>query len=233
LDGELHGPERGERRGHDYFGPLVVLRLQAVGQLLDHLDGLQMAGVHLPVAHHQGLALAHDTHLSSTATPGSSRPSSSSRPAPPPVETWVTAPSSPRPRVAAAESPPPMAVKPSDSAMARATASVPERNRSHSNTPIGPLRKTDPAAVTTEANDAAATEPTSRPIQPSSIPSTPTTFESASAAKRSATTKSVGSTILPSYSPISRPTVSTMSSSIREEPTALPWALRKVKHIPP
>src|SRR5690606_32799642 len=152
LDDQLDGAQRGERGRHHDLGPLVVIGLEAIRQFLDHLDRLQMVHVHLPVPHHEGLAVGQSIHLSSTATPGNSRPSNNSRPAPPPLNTWETHPPSPKSRMAPTETPPPMAVNPSQSAMARATATVPSRNGSHSKTPMGPFQNTDSAPRTIEAN---------------------------------------------------------------------------------
>ena len=58
----------------------------------------------------------------SACTPGSSRPSTSSSVAPPPVERWLTRSARPKRASAAAESPPPTTVMPGASATASATA---------------------------------------------------------------------------------------------------------------
>src|SRR3970282_617570 len=127
-----------------------------------------MGGIHLPVADDQVLALAH-THRLSTSTPGSDLPSKYSRLAPPPVETWDTASSRPNWRRAATESPPPTAVKADVSATARATASVPARKASHSNTPIGPFQNTVSAVRITEANRWLCSWPIARARQPTGM----------------------------------------------------------------
>ena len=104
LDHRLHRSESGERRRHHDLDPVVVLDLETVRELLDHLDRLEMGGVHLPVADDEVLRL-EVTHGSpvpplaqSTFTPGSSLPSSISSPAPPPVDTCDISVSRPRDR---------------------------------------------------------------------------------------------------------------------------------------
>ena len=71
----------------------------------------------------------------------------------------------------------------------------------------------------------------SRPFQPSGISSTGTVRVFASAEKSSATTTSVGSTILPDSRRPRQASIWSLSSS--ESPTPRPRAARKVKHIPP
>src|SRR4029079_14932895 len=90
-----------------------------------------------------------DVHFTSSlcahgiaATPGSSLPSSSSREAPPPVDTHEISSSSPSSETARTESPPPTTVYPSTAATAWATAFVPAAERCHSKTPIGPFQNT-------------------------------------------------------------------------------------------
>src|SRR5690606_14511625 len=234
LDHRLGGAQRRERRRHHDFDPLVDVGFEAVVELLDHLDGLQMIRVHLPVPANQLPPLAHETHLSNTATPGSSLPSNSSNPAPPPVdrcEIWSSMPSR---RTAAAESPPPTAVNPLHSAIARATASVPARKFSHSNTPIGPFQNTDWATRITDTNASAVAGPMSRPMVPSGISSAAMTRWSASSVNESATTTSDGNWIRSPCGPSSRSrTESTWSSSTRLARTSYPRAASSVKHMPP
>ncbi len=76
--------------------------------------------------------------------PGSFLPSTSSRLAPPPVETWVTRSERPKALMAAAESPPPTTVRAVGVAATRASAMVrvPEAKRGCSKTPTGPFQKT-------------------------------------------------------------------------------------------
>ena len=71
----------------------------------------------------------------------------------------------------------------------------------------------------------------SRPSHPSGIASAGTVRVSASAANASATTTSVGRTILPDSS--SERQVPIWSDSSRDLPTPRPCAARKVKHMPP
>ena len=78
--------------------------------------------------------------------------------------------------------------------------------------------------------------PTSSPIQPSgtSVPSS--TRRSASASKRSPSTRSIGSSRLQrddSAFSSARRASSTPSSSTSESPVGLPWARKKLKHIAP
>src|SRR5690606_6167844 len=195
LDHRLRRPQRREGRGHHHLHPLVVVGLEAAVEHLDHLQRLHIVAVHLPVAADQVLPITHFDHLPSTATPGSSWPSNSSRPAPPPVDRCDTESSLPKSRNAEAESPPPTAVNPLQSAIAAATASVPARKRSHSKTPIGPFQKTDWAPRITSPNAAAASGPMSSPIVPAGMASAGTTREGAFSAKASATTMSEGSSM--------------------------------------
>ena len=71
--------------------------------------------------------------------------------APPPVEIQLILSARPNLLMAATESPPPMIEVQSDSAMARATASVPWAKWSNSKTPIGPFQKTVLAPMTASA----------------------------------------------------------------------------------
>ena len=59
VDRRLHRPQRGERREHRDVDLLVVGVVEPVRELLHHLDRLQVVVVHLPVARHQRLAIAH------------------------------------------------------------------------------------------------------------------------------------------------------------------------------
>ena len=82
------------------------------------------------------------------ATPGSSLPSSSSRLAPPPVDTHEILSASPSSFKARTESAPPTTEYAwSFAATASATAFVPSAKRGHSNTPIGPFQKIVRAAA--------------------------------------------------------------------------------------
>ena len=124
VDERLHAADVGERRQHRHLDPVVVLLRQREGELLHQGDGLEVVEVHLPVAGDQRRA-GHQrvSTFSRTAMPGSSLPSRYSSDAPPPVEMWEN-PSSGRPsaRTAAAESPPPTTLNaPSES---RAVASM-------------------------------------------------------------------------------------------------------------
>ena len=92
------GLERDERRAeHD---------LDAVGrlELVEEGERLDRALEHLPVACHQR---GHQASSGIAATPGSSRPSSSSSDAPPPVETQEIRSARPSSWIARTESPPP------------------------------------------------------------------------------------------------------------------------------
>src|SRR5262249_42960257 len=89
-------------------------------------------------AHHQ--PPRHASSIWSRAANGV--PSTYSRNAPPPVETCVIFPSSPNASTASAVSPPPTTVTALDAASASAMASVPLRNGSSSNLPIGPFQTT-------------------------------------------------------------------------------------------
>src|SRR3712207_5966322 len=144
------------------FRSLDVVAVGQAGQ--ERLDvRLRLAArlVHLPVGRDERGA-GHR----STSTPGSSLPSTSSSDAPPPVDTWLTRSVSPNCASAATESPPPTTVVPSQSATARATASVPAAKGGSSKAPIGPFQNTVPAPRTTSAYASAVRGPTSRPIQP-------------------------------------------------------------------
>src|SRR5665811_1056572 len=194
----LHGTQVGERHQYgDLDGGEVVLGvLERPGELLDQMGGLVVVQVHLPVARHQRGA-GHQS--SNTAMPGRALPSRSSRLAPPPVEMCPKpASSKPRRRTAAAVSPPPTIEKAPAlpaSMMAWATARVPAAKGSISKTPGGPFHTMVFASASLAAKRAAESGPMSRPIRPSGIASAGTTSCAASAAKASATTMSVGSTI--------------------------------------
>ena len=94
--------------------------------------------------------------------------------------------------IAAAESPPPMIEIASLSAIAVATAIVPDAKFAHSETPIGPFQITVPASLTASAKIACVLGPISRPIQPSGILSESTTIASVSAAYSLPTLLSTG-----------------------------------------
>merc|ERR1719369_272835 len=130
------------------------------------------------------------------ATPGNTFPSSSSRLAPPPVETWLTLSSVLYLAAHVAVSPPPMIVQPPFSVNAT-TASmidfVPLAKLSNSKTPAGPFQTTTFALATTSLKSSLDFGPQSKPIQPSGIPdSTVASPTSASSANLLAVTKSTG-----------------------------------------
>src|SRR5438067_5105068 len=101
------------------------------------------------------------------ATPGRSLPSSSSRLAPPPVETHEMRSARPSSLSARTESAPPTTVNAAAlPATASATAFVPAAKRDHSNTPIGPFQKIVFAAASRSANAARVSGPMSSPSQP-------------------------------------------------------------------
>jgi len=113
---------------------------------------------------------------------------------------------------------------------------VPLANFSNSNTPIGPFQmmvlQSDRASWIILVDSG----PLSRPIQPSGISSTDTTWVLASGEKASATITSVGRMSSMPFSLASasrRLARSSWSSSTREEPVERPRAFRKVKTIPP
>src|SRR5918997_3603916 len=125
LDG---GGQRRERRAH---GDLHAAG-DVLGQRRQELARLAGGLVHLPVAGderapHRGSGAGE---RSSAATPGRSRPSTSSRAAPPPVETCVMRSATPARFTAATESPPPTTDVASEPATASATESVPAANGS-------------------------------------------------------------------------------------------------------
>ena len=157
--------------------------------------------------------------------------------APPPVEMNVICSARSNLFTAATLSPPPMMVSASAlAATASATAFVPASNAFISNTPMGPFQNTVLAWATASAYSFAVSGPMSRPIISPGIPSTETVSVSASSAKRSAHTTSTGSsscTPRSSAFAIMAAARSTQSSSLSEVPTALPWAKRNVKHMPP
>jgi hypothetical protein len=59
LDHRLNGAKRGEGRGHHHLDPVVIRMIEPIGQLLHHLDRLQMAGIHLPVPDDQVFTISH------------------------------------------------------------------------------------------------------------------------------------------------------------------------------
>src|SRR5690606_36438168 len=217
VDQRLHRADVGERRQDGHLDLVVVLLRQREGDLLHQRDGLEVVAVHLPVAGDERLPDGHQL-LSSTAMPGKVLPSRYSSEAPPPVEMCEN-PSSGRPsaRTAAAESPPPTTLKASESTIACATPRVPSANGASSNTPIGPFQNTVAAPESTSANAATDAGPMSRPFHPSGMASAATVCVFASAENSSATTTSVGSTILPVSSSVRQ--VSIWSRSSSESPT--------------
>mmetsp|Transcript_10162 Transcript_10162/g.14258 ORF Transcript_10162/g.14258 Transcript_10162/m.14258 type:complete len:232 (-) Transcript_10162:867-1562(-) len=113
---------------------------------------------------------------------------------------------------------------------------VPLAKASNSKTPMGPFMMTVLQSERASFCSLVVSGPLSRPIQPSGMASTATTWVFASGAKESATMMSEGRRIcFPSFSAFSKTSlaVSTKSSSTREVPTPRPLALRKVKTIPP
>mmetsp|Transcript_22827 Transcript_22827/g.58112 ORF Transcript_22827/g.58112 Transcript_22827/m.58112 type:complete len:313 (-) Transcript_22827:909-1847(-) len=165
------------------------------------------------------------------ATPGSTLPSSSSRDAPPPVDTWEILEATPACSAAATESPPPMmVVQPWGVRPARVLAMemVPVANLGNSNTPMGPFHTTVLASFSASLKVLMESGPMSRPIQPSGMESMLTVLELALASNLSATTTSVGSSsCTPFFLAISSSFLasSSLSSSTREEPTLRPRAL--------
>ena len=157
--------------------------------------------------------------------------------APPPVEMKVILSARSNWFTAATESPPPMMVSASSlAATALATARVPASKEGISKTPMGPFQKTLLAMPMASAYSSAVSGPISRPIMSSGISSTETVARLASLAKASAHTTSTGSSSDTPRSAaffIISPARSTQSASMSEVPTDLPWAARKVKHMPP
>src|SRR5690606_30707663 len=224
----LHAADVGERGQHRHLDLVEVLLRQREGDLLHQGDRLQVVEVHLPVAGDQRLP-GHQPSPSSTATPGSCLPSRNSSEAPPPVEICEK-PASGKPgvRTAAAESPPPTTLNASESTMACAIPRVPSANASNSNTPAGPFQNTVRASARMPENSSTLRGPMSSPIQSAGISSTPTVRFCASAANRSATTTSTGSTSLSPCSASSWRVLSSWSSCSRDLPTSWPWAARNV-----
>eukprot|EP01136_Pigoraptor_vietnamica_P000138 Opistho-1_new@25072 len=109
----------------------------------------------------------------SAVTPGSSRPSRSSRLAPPPVLTWLTLSSVLYLAAHVAVSPPPMIVV-HPRAVAATTASmsafVPASNFSNSKTPAGPFHTMSLARSTASLKIALLFGPQSRPRRPAGMP---------------------------------------------------------------
>src|SRR5699024_1386357 len=189
----LHRAQVGERRADRHFHRRIVVLgvLEAPGQFLHQVRGLEMVQVHLPVPRHQrGAARGHvfvAFQSVSTSIPGRVLPSRNSRDAPPPVEIWLKpASSKPSRRTAAAEA---ASVRP------WATALVPAANASNSKTPIGPFHTTVLAETISWPKACPESGPMSRPIWSSGISSTGTTVAGASPENSGATTTSVGSTI--------------------------------------
>ncbi|KKA28345.1 hypothetical protein TD95_000174 [Thielaviopsis punctulata] len=139
------------------------------------------------------------TQLKAT-TPGRALPSSSSREAPPPVDTWLSLLSTPYLAATVAVSPPPiMTILPASQAATAASrvALVPLANLSISKTPHGPFHRMVADSLMVDLNSSTDLGPQSRPIQLSGMPS-----ESEAAPvlavgeKSSAVTKSTGRTTL-------------------------------------
>src|SRR5699024_1009592 len=152
VDRGLDGADVHEGRQHDGLDLGGVDRGQLLAELLDQGQALLPVEIHLPVARHQRLAVAHLVPSSRIAIPGSSLPSISSRLAPPPVEMCEKRSSSkPRLRTAEAESPPPTTVYPWAAARASAMALVPSAKAANSKTPMGPCQKMVEAAQTRAA----------------------------------------------------------------------------------
>ena len=145
VDAVDAGEPRGERRGS---GPRNIFQLPAT--ITARI--LRVAGI--------------------AATPGSSLPSSSSRLAPPPVETHEIFSARPSSFSARTESAPPTTENArSFAATASATAFVPSAKRGHSKTPIGPFQKIVRAPAIAPAKRSRDSGPMSRPSQPSGSPS--------------------------------------------------------------
>src|SRR6266567_3970957 len=233
LDEGLDAAQRGERRQHHDVDRREILVGQPEGELLGQGQGLEMVGVHLPVAGHERLA-AGPAHRSSSsaASPGSVFPSRNSRLAPPPVEMWLNAVSGKFScRTAAAESPPPTTVSPGTWLIASATALVPAAKAGNSKTPTGPFQKTVLASESLRANSSLVRGPISRLSRSAGKSVTGYTSCSASAANRVAPTRSTGSTISTPRAAASSSTPLTLaiwSASVRERPTSWPRAARNV-----
>src|SRR3954454_13562879 len=167
---------------------------------LDAGDACKALGKRHGIRSREHLPVAGDDHDATStpdgiaATPGSSLPSSSSRLAPPPVETHVIRAASPSSLSARTESAPPTTENDASfAATASATAFVPSANRGHSKTPMGPFQKIVRASERKPANRSRVSGPMSRPSQPSGRSSTPYTPDSASSLNSAAPTTSLGS----------------------------------------
>src|SRR2546426_9377692 len=228
--------EGGEGRGEHDLAPAHAAH--ALGERACQRDRLAARAVHLPVAGderraaHRGTSACSAGAPSSSATsPGSRRPSRNSSDAPPPVETWLTAPCRPARASAATESPPPTTVVALESASARAIAIVPRLNAATSKMPMGPFQSTVRAAAISFANRSMVRGPMSTPSRSAGKSSAPTTRAVAPASGRSAARWSTGRrTRTPRAA--ARASVaaasSTLSASTRERPTGFPCARRKV-----
>src|SRR5439155_4897121 len=233
--------ERGEGRCDHDLAPAHAAH--ALGERACQRDRLAARAVHLPVAgderraaHRGTSACSAGAASSSAASPGSRRPSRNSSDAPPPVETWVTAPCRPARASAATESPPPTTVVPLESASARAIAIVPRLNASTSKMPMGPFQSTVRAAAISFANKSMVCGPMSTPSSSAGKSSAPTARVVAPASGRSAARWSTGRmTRTPRAA--ARASVaaarSTLSASTRERPTGFPCARRNVYAIAP
>ena len=176
--------------------------------------------------------------LSSRAsTPGSFFPSSSSKDAPPPVESQSTLSSRPNLRSAATESPPPITVVPGAAATASATVRVPAANGSISKAPIGPFQSTVPAAgdrlgvALGRARADVEAHPAVRHLDPVALAALGLGVEAPGRAPGRPAGSARNRSPWPAPAP--RAASSTPSSSTSESPVAMPWARKKLKHIAP
>src|SRR6218665_2877786 len=94
--------------------------------------------------------------------------------------------------MAASVSPPPAMLNAADSAIARAMVRVPPSNAANSNTPTGPFQTMVPAHSSCRARRAAVSGPMSKIMSSGATSAAAFTVAGASAAKRRATTTSVG-----------------------------------------
>src|SRR5581483_4624309 len=174
-DAELEEHRRGDLAGERALRlPVDVLRVRrqaggdAVGEArVRRADDRVEAGERDGVGPAEHLPVARDYHDGIAATPGSSFPSSSSRLAPPPVETHEILSARPSSFSARTESAPPTTEKAAAfPATASATAFVPSAKRGHSKTPIGPFQKMVRASASRPAKRSRVSGPMSSPSQP-------------------------------------------------------------------
>src|SRR5581483_979066 len=201
-DAELEEHRRRDLAGEGAFRlPVDVLRVRrqagvdAVPEPREgRADDRVEAGERPRVGPVEHLPVAGDDHEGIAATPGSSFPSSSSRLAPPPVESHETRSARPSSLRARTETAPPTTENAASlPATASATAFVPSAKRGHSKTPIGPFQKIVRASASASAKRARVSGPMSRPSHPSGSSSNPQTHVSASASNAAAPTTSTGS----------------------------------------